>query len=357
MERLKKRCLVLSFSGHVFLLSLVLVSPLLLPKPPLTVTAPLLNYIPAEIVESVIGTGGKPGGGTKAGGVGSPAPGTRVDPPVPQKSSAVPLVGPVEPIQEPATPPKPKEAEPPPKPSKPKKTVVEPEAEVVPEPKITQKAVVPDLAAKSKRKAPKKPDTEVVESADTPAKAKPSKPAIQPNLTMKRSSSESADRERERASKARAEAAAAAAAAEAAAAAKRAGEARGAMINGMAAKLGSGLSSGLSIEGVGGIGEGIGGDGTASYGQVIMSIYQRAWIEPADADNAQNVVRTEVNIARDGSVISARVIAPCRNESVNKTVRRALEKVKFIAPFPASMKDASKVFYIDFDLQAKRQLG
>ena len=354
MERLKKRCLAASFSGHFLLLLLVLVAPLLLTHPPVLTSAPVLNIIPASIVEDVIGTGGKPGGGTTQGGSGSPSPGKSApQPPAPPKPSFVSpsVLASVEP--EAATKPK---AEKPKKPTRPEP--VEEAAETDPAPKPTKHSVIPDLSLKAKNAStkpkpskPAAPDSASGE-ADT---SKPSKRSVQPNLSLAKRALASESSESALGKDRRAKAAADALAA--ADAARKAGEARGSMIHGVADRLGNGLSGGLSIEGLAGIGDGIGGDGTASYGQVIMSIYQRAWREPEDLDQAQYVVRTEVEIRRDGTVISTRVLTPCRSDAVNRTVRRALDTVKFIAPFPATMKETSKVFTVDFDVQAKRQIG
>ena len=354
MERLKKRCLAASFSGHFLLLLLVLGAPLLLTHPPVVTSAPVLNIIPASILEDVIGTGGKPGGGATQGGAGSPAPGKSApQPPAPPKASVIPPVALANVQPEVATKPKSEKSK---KPSKPEPA--EEAAETDSAPKLSKHSVVPDLSLKAKNASAKpKPSKSVAldSTSGEPDTAKPSKRSVQPNLSLAKRAQVSESGESAAGKERRAKAAADALAA--ADAARKAGEARGSMIHGIADRLGNGLSGGLSIEGLAGIGDGIGGDGTASYGQVIMSIYQRAWREPEDLDQAQYVVRTEVEIRRDGTVISTRVITPCRSEAVNRTVRRALDTVKFIAPFPATMKENSKVFTVDFDVQAKRQIG
>ena len=102
---------------------------------------------------------------------------------------------------------------------------------------------------------------------------------------------------------------------------------------------------------------GPGGEAYANYKQVVMSVYDRAWIAPSDMADDVAVVAASVTIASDGTVLSARVTSPSGSATVDASVRTVLQRVKFIAPFPEGAKDAERTFIISFDLKAKRLNG
>ena len=100
--------------------------------------------------------------------------------------------------------------------------------------------------------------------------------------------------------------------------------------------------------------EGNGSVSFASYASVVKSIYEAAWQPPGDtaSDDANTLVK--VTIASDGSVISAHIITPSGDKSVDDSVRRTLDKVTFVHEFPPGAKEKEKTFIINFNLKAKR---
>ena len=102
------------------------------------------------------------------------------------------------------------------------------------------------------------------------------------------------------------------------------------------------------------------GDSSASaanYAPVVKSVYEQAWTPPDDTASDDANIKVRVTIARDGTVISARVIGPSGDASVDKSVRSTLERVQFIAPFPSGSTDRERSYIINFNLKAKRMLG
>jgi TonB family protein len=95
----------------------------------------------------------------------------------------------------------------------------------------------------------------------------------------------------------------------------------------------------------------------ANYAQVVKSIYEQAWVPPDDTASDDANIKVRVTIASDGTVISARVIAPSGDTSVDTSVRNTLERVQFIAPFPSGSTDTERTYIINFNLKAKRLLG
>jgi TonB family protein len=136
------------------------------------------------------------------------------------------------------------------------------------------------------------------------------------------------------------------------AAAKAATDARRRVVAGALANIGNLASSSTSVEI-----PGPGGEAFASYKQVVKSIYTQAWIEPRDVEDDSATVQVSVTILRNGTVADARITKPSGNTAVDASIRRLLESVTFVAPFPVGSKDEKRPFTINFNLKAKRQLG
>jgi TonB family protein len=144
--------------------------------------------------------------------------------------------------------------------------------------------------------------------------------------------------------------------AEARAEAKAAADARNRArlaLQGAATGIGSVASSSTSVDI-----PGPGGQAYANYAQVVKSVYTQAWTVPADVDDDQATTKARVTIARDGRVLSAKIIGPSGNAAVDASVQRTLERVQTIGrEFPAGAKEDQRTFTISFNLKAKRQLG
>ena len=102
---------------------------------------------------------------------------------------------------------------------------------------------------------------------------------------------------------------------------------------------------------------GPGGEAYANYAQFVKSVYEDAWIVTDDLTDENSTAKVSVTIARSGQVISARMERRSGNSILDKSVQRALDKVKFVAPFPAGATDEQRTFLINFNLKAKRLLG
>lgn len=104
-------------------------------------------------------------------------------------------------------------------------------------------------------------------------------------------------------------------------------------------------------------GAGGGGPSYANYAQVVKSVYLQAWIEPNGVDDDEATAKVSVTIAREGTVISARIVEPSGNATVDRSVQDLLDRVKFIAPFPEGAKEDQRTYKINFNLKAKQLLG
>jgi len=114
------------------------------------------------------------------------------------------------------------------------------------------------------------------------------------------------------------------------------------------------ISSSTSIEP---LGPGGGGPVYAGYDQFVRSVYYHAWVPPESTASDNAIVKVTVTIASDGNVTSSSIINASGDSAVDSSVRRTLDRVTFIAPFPEGAKDKQRVYTIKFDLKAKRLNG
>jgi periplasmic protein TonB len=104
-------------------------------------------------------------------------------------------------------------------------------------------------------------------------------------------------------------------------------------------------------------GPGGGGIPYAGFNQALVSTYMRAWLVPADLANSNAKVVAKITLSRNGDVISARIERSSGNSDLDESVRRALDKVSYVAPLPEGTKETQKTFWLEFDPRAKRLMG
>ena len=86
----------------------------------------------------------------------------------------------------------------------------------------------------------------------------------------------------------------------------------------------------------------------ANYESLIRRKYLDATIHPGTI-SGDPVVKVQLVIARNGNVLSARIIGASGLASWDRAVQKALDRVKRIAPFPAGMSGAKKTFSLNFN--------
>lgn len=293
MHRLQQKCFLASTGVHLLLMVVLLIGPAFLASKSKSDNSPILDVIPGKLIDAAFSNGN---------------PNARPPPPSP------------------LAPPAPQIAQPPPAPQPPKVQTPEP----APEPEREVKPTKPDPEALEtnndhKRKKPEADLTPVVR------KANPKKAAKTPNTTT---STDSTDSTEQRQADAR----------------KRAAS----LIGATARNLLNEVSPGVSFETPG---NGAGGEAYASYDSAVRSIYWHAWAPPEDTASDAAITKATVTIASDGTVLSARILKPSGDKSVDNSVQRTLDRVTFIAPFPEGAKDKQRTYTINFNLKAKRLSG
>ena len=94
----------------------------------------------------------------------------------------------------------------------------------------------------------------------------------------------------------------------------------------------------------------------ANYASAVRSVYDDAWTLPDHIANEEEIIKVSVTIANDGTVISAHIVSPSGDVSVDASVQRTLERVKFIAPFPEGATEKEREYIINFNPKTKRML-
>jgi TonB family protein len=319
MNRTQLKCFLASTGVHLLLGAVLLIGPAFLVTTHTPNDLPPLNLIPAKLVDDLV---------FNPGAAGRPAP--------PRTQLAPPLAAPaIAPAPVPVPPPEPKPA-----PVEPKPVVK------------TTPPVVEDTPKPPKTKPPE-PDETAMDGEKAPPKAA-KKPAVVADLTKKVvrgvddfvEETKAAARARQAKERAQARAQATAAA-----------ENWQKEVSGALGSIRNGLSGGVTIEPVGnGIGGGT-GEAYANYAQAIHSIYDRAWIDPAEVTDESLTVQTMVVIARDGQVISAKITQRSGNNALDKSVDNALKRVRKVPSFPEGAQENQRSYRIRFNLKAKRAIG
>ena len=87
---------------------------------------------------------------------------------------------------------------------------------------------------------------------------------------------------------------------------------------------------------------------SANYESLIRRKYMDATIHPG-AISGDPVVKVRLVIARNGRILSARVTSKSGVASWDRSVQKALDRVKLIKPFPESMKGSQQTFNLNFN--------
>ena len=95
--------------------------------------------------------------------------------------------------------------------------------------------------------------------------------------------------------------------------------------------------------------------GTTSYNRYkewVASLYQQKWnrgLPPKSTSYRGKVIRVRVTVAKNGSVLSARIISRSGMVALDNSVQAALNAVRSIGrPFPPGVKEREQTFMVDF---------
>ncbi|HEU5396973.1 MAG TPA: energy transducer TonB, partial [Verrucomicrobiae bacterium] len=98
------------------------------------------------------------------------------------------------------------------------------------------------------------------------------------------------------------------------------------------------------------VGPGGGGPAYANFYSAVTTVYYNAWHQPNGVPNL--TVKVSVTIARDGTVISARILKSSGNSTVDNSVQETIDRVKFVVPLPPDSKEDSREVTVNFSTQS-----
>jgi colicin import membrane protein len=104
-------------------------------------------------------------------------------------------------------------------------------------------------------------------------------------------------------------------------------------------------------------GPGGGGVPYANFLDAVKKIYSDAWLVPDSVTDDEATTTASVTIARDGTVVSSRIIRPSGNALADASVDAALRRVTHAVPLPDGAKENQRAVTIKFNVKAKRGLG
>jgi TonB family protein len=108
----------------------------------------------------------------------------------------------------------------------------------------------------------------------------------------------------------------------------------------------------VDVPGIGG-----GGEVFAGYRDAVRSAYYHAWVAPENGANKSALPEARIVVARDGTIISAELVSPSGEATLDKSVNQALRAVTKLPPFPPSAHDEQRTFRIQFSLELKEASG
>jgi protein TonB len=293
MDRLQKKCLIASLVTHVFLLLLVVMGAAFFVPSRKSSELPLFRVVPRKFIDDAL-----------SGGGGNP----KIAPSVAQQMGETL-------VPQPPTP----------------QPVVQP---LAPKP---QKPVEPPPVKKAEPITPaKKPTPRPKDTAKKPTVTTPSKPAPLDLKPTVRKSTDLAKQQREAEARKVAET----------------GKQLARELSKARESLREGFQSGTVVDY-----GGPGGEAYVNYAQWVKTVYEEAWDVPSDLMDEDSAAKVTVTIARSGHVMSARIERRSGNSTLDKSVQRALDKVKFVEKFPEGSKEEQRTFTINFNLKAKRLTG
>lgn len=325
MNRLTKKCLAASAMTHGLLLVLLIVGSAFVPAKQKNET-PAFQLVPldAKLIDEDLVGGGNPNAAPIQEPITAPL---TAQPAAAQPEEAKPESKPEIKVEKPEVKQEVKveKPEPKPEPVKPKSKPVEP-VEKEPEPVKT---------ANDRFKLDDRSKIKKIEKADAPEKPARGKKTTEFDLSkvvkkkIQGESSDSSNAEEVNASKAQARIAA-----QRSAAFARATEG-----------IQSGVAGSTSIEV-----PGPGGPAYVGFGIYLKKIYESAWIQPTAARDNEPLVEVEVTVAKDGRVLSSRIIKRSGNSTLDRSVQDVLNRVKKVRPLPDGTTDEKREFRINFKL-------
>src|SRR5690349_15751352 len=96
-------------------------------------------------------------------------------------------------------------------------------------------------------------------------------------------------------------------------------------------------------------------ESNAGFAKLTKSVYENAWRVPKEFTNQKATATVTITVARDGTVLSRRIMKRSGVPAFDKSVEKATARVKTIGrPFPAGDLQTRRTFNVAFNLGDRR---
>jgi colicin import membrane protein len=96
-----------------------------------------------------------------------------------------------------------------------------------------------------------------------------------------------------------------------------------------------------------------GGQVWGRYGDRLKAVYDLKWTLPPDLTEDEPVACVRIIVRRDGSIKSAVITQGSGNATFDRSVRRVLDGIRQVEPFPPDMKDSEREFTWKFERRTR----
>jgi TonB family protein len=83
-----------------------------------------------------------------------------------------------------------------------------------------------------------------------------------------------------------------------------------------------------------------------AYNSMIKSVFHSRWSQPKNINSRVLVTRTQITIAPDGRIVSARIVTPSGVRELDASVDRSLRAVSRLRPLPKGIAPPGKNYTV-----------
>jgi len=104
---------------------------------------------------------------------------------------------------------------------------------------------------------------------------------------------------------------------------------------------------------------GFGGPAYANWLDAVQKIYDGAWDDPRSVDDTSAKVRVRITVARNGKIVSSKILSKSGIPALDISVQKALNQVERLGvpKFPQGAKEIQRNITINFSLRSRRLFG
>jgi TonB family protein len=87
-----------------------------------------------------------------------------------------------------------------------------------------------------------------------------------------------------------------------------------------------------------------------NYLVYVQKVYEHEWASSQDGAKGDRVVKASIVVAKDGTVLSAKITSPSGDNRIDSSVEEVLHRVRHLQPFASGAKEDRRTFTVAFAL-------